>query len=124
MKNVNPVSWFDIYVTDLDRAKKFYETVFGIQLQDFPEEWGRQSAFPSSPEAPNSSGALVEKKDRAETGNGTVVYFTSEDCITEASRAEAAGGKVLQPKVSIGEFGFISMLTDTEGNTIGLYSRQ
>ncbi|MFM2269062.1 MAG: hypothetical protein RL757_2503 [Bacteroidota bacterium] len=123
MKNVNPVNWFDIYVSDLARAKKFYETVFNIQLFDFPIEWGKQSAFPSNDEALNISGALVEKADRT-NGNNTVVYFASEDCITEQNRVEDAGGKVIAPKMSIGAFGFISMLMDTEGNTIGLHSRQ
>lgn len=124
MNSVNPVSWFDIHVSDLDRAKKFYETVFNIQLQDFPIEWGRQSAFPSSPGSPNTSGALVEKKDRSTAGGSTVVYFASQDCTTEENRVAQAGGKVLQPKMSIGEFGFISMLCDSEGNTIGLFSRE
>ncbi|MGB6152634.1 MAG: VOC family protein, partial [Pricia sp.] len=53
MKTTNPVGWFDIYVSDLDRAKKFYESVFEIKLTDFPEEWGKQSAFPSDREGLN-----------------------------------------------------------------------
>lgn len=124
MKTVNPVSWFDIHVSDLDRAKKFYETVFQIKLSDFPAEWGRQSAFPADFAGMNITGALVEQKDRLEKGNNTVVYFASEDCIAEATRAEQAGGKVLQPKMSIGEFGFVAALLDTEGNVIKLHSRQ
>lgn len=123
MKNVNPVSWFDIYVSNLARAKKFYEMVFNIQLVDFPVEWGKQSAFPSDNEGLNISGALVEKDDFVTNGNNTMVYFASEDCITEENRVEKAGGKVISPKMSIGEFGFISIIMDTEGNTIGLHSR-
>ncbi|MFK7906446.1 MAG: VOC family protein [Chitinophagales bacterium] len=124
MKNVNPVNWFDISVSDLARSKKFYETVFNIKLVDFPIEWGKQSAFPSDHEGLNITGALVEKEGRVANGNNTIVYFASEDCVTEENRVEAAGGKVLQSKMSIGEFGFISMLMDTEGNTIGLHSRK
>lgn len=124
MKSVNPVSWFDIHVADLARAKKFYETVFNIQLVDFPIEWGKQSAFPSDREGPNVSGALVEKADMVAGTSGTVVYFNSADCTTEENRVAQAGGKVLQSKMAIGEFGFISMLMDTEGNTIGLHSRK
>jgi len=124
MKNVNPVGWFDIYVSNLDRAKKFYETVFNIQLNDFPIEWGRQSAFPSDFEGPNVSGALVEKEDYDPSGNNTIIYFVSEDCTTEETRVEQAGGKIIKPKMSIGEFGFVSIILDQDGNTIGLHSRK
>lgn len=123
MKNVNPVSWFDIYVSNLERAKKFYEAVFNIQLVDFPIEWGKQSAFPSDYQGLNISGALVEKEDRVASASNTIVYFASEDCTTEEVRVEKAGGKVISPKMSIGDFGFISIVMDTEGNTIGLHSR-
>ena len=124
MKNVNPVNWFDIYVSNLERAKKFYETVFNIQLVDFPNEWGKQSGFPWNNEGPNISGALVEKEDMVANGNNTIVYFATEDCITEEARVKEAGGKIIKPKMSIGEFGFVSIVTDTEGNTIGLHSRK
>lgn len=124
MKNVNPVNWFDINVANLARAKKFYETVFSIQLVDFPIEWGKQSGFPFDPKGMNITGALVEKEDFNANGNNTIVYFESEDCVTEQARVEKAGGKVLKPKMSIGEFGFVALLMDTEGNTIGLHSRK
>jgi uncharacterized protein len=123
MTNSNPVSWFDIHVSNFDRAKKFYETVFNIQLFDAPTEWGKQSFFPFNHESPNISGALVEKKDMITSANNTVVYFVSSDCITEEKRIEEAGGKVIQSKMSIGEFGFISVFIDSEGNTVGLHSR-
>lgn len=124
MTNVNPVGWFDIYVKDLERAKEFYQTVFNTQLVDLPGEWGKQSLFPFDHESANISGALVEKADMTPNGNNTVVYFETEDCITEEGKIEEAGGKVVRPKMAIGEFGFISIFTDTEGNTIGLHSRK
>jgi predicted enzyme related to lactoylglutathione lyase len=124
MKNVNPVGWFDIYVSNLERAKKFYETVFNIKLIDFPIEWGKQTAFPSDDKGLNISGALVEKENMVANGNNTVVYFVSEDCITEESRVEKAGGKIIKSKMSIGQFGFVSIIVDTESNTIGLHSRK
>jgi uncharacterized protein len=123
MTNSNPVGWFDIHVSNMDRAKKFYETVFNIQLFDLPIEWGKQSLFPFNQESPNISGALVEKADMTPNGNNTVVYFETEDCIVEEKRIEIAGGKVVKPKMSIGEFGFVSIFIDSEGNTIGLHSR-
>lgn len=119
----NPVGWFDIYVSNLERAKTFYETVFNIQMVDFPSEWGKQAAFPLDVEGLNISGALVEQENRVVDGNNTVVYFNSKNCIIEESLVEKAGGKLLKPKMSIGEFGYISIVMDTEGNTIGLHSR-
>jgi uncharacterized protein len=124
MKNANPVGWFDIHVSNLERAKKFYEKVFDIQLVDLPPEWGRQSTFPFSNEGTNISGGLVEKADMAPNGNNTIVYFVSEDCVSEEARVEKAGGKILKSKMPIGEFGFISLIMDTEGNTIGIHSRK
>jgi uncharacterized protein len=124
MATVNPVGWFDIHVSNLDRAKQFYETVFSIKLTDLPTEWGKQSLFPFDHESPNISGALVEKKDIQPSANNTVVYFETEDCVAEESRIVQAGGKVVQPKMHIGEFGYVSMFIDTEGNTIGLHSRK
>jgi uncharacterized protein len=123
MTNSNPVSWFDIHVSNFERAKKFYETVFNIQLFDAPTEWGKQAFFPFNQESINISGALVEKADMTASANNTVVYFVSLDCISEEKRIEEAGGKVVRPKMSIGEFGFISIFIDTEGNTVGLHSR-
>jgi predicted enzyme related to lactoylglutathione lyase len=124
MNSVNPVCWFDIFVSDLKRAKKFYETVFNIQLTDFPAEWGKQSGFPFANEGQNITGALVEKDGYVPQANNTVVYFASEDCLTEENNAEMAGGKIVRSKMSIGEFGFVSLISDTEGNTIGLHSRK
>ncbi len=123
MQPTNPVNWFDIYVSDLERAKKFYETVFHIQMVDFPAEWGKQSAFPLDSAGMNISGALVEKADRIANGNNTMVYFATANCVAEESRVEQAGGQVLTPKMAIGDFGFISIVMDTEGNTIGLHSQ-
>lgn len=124
MTNTNPVGWFDLNVGSLNRAKKFYETVFNVKLTNAPVEWGKQSFFPFNHESPNISGALVEKTDFVPSSNNTVIYFETEDNIAEEQRIEKAGGKVLKPKMSIGKFGFISIFIDTEGNTVGLHSHK
>ncbi|MCU0435597.1 MAG: VOC family protein [Bacteroidia bacterium] len=124
MNSANPVGWFDIHVSNFDRAKKFYETVFNVKLVDLPIEWGKQALFPFSPESRNISGALVEKTDMQPGANTTVVYFETDDCVAEEKRIELAGGKVVQPKTNIGEFGFIAIFIDSEGNTVGLHSRK
>jgi predicted enzyme related to lactoylglutathione lyase len=122
----NPVCWFEIYVNDMQRAKKFYSQVLNMEITDAPEMTGmgnmQMAFFPWVENVPNSSGALV-KMDGVSAGmGGTMIYFQCEDCSVEESRVEAAGGKVHQPKMSIGEFGFCSMCIDTEGNMFGLHS--
>ncbi len=123
----NPVVWFEIYVDDMARARKFYGTVLGKELLDMPmEDVGdfEMAAFPWSEEenAPNASGALVKVEGMKAGGNSTIVYFGCDDCALEESRVAIAGGKVQQSKFSIGEYGFITLCTDTEGNTFGLHS--
>lgn len=121
----NPFTWVEIYVDDMNRAKAFYESVLKVSLIDMqmPEEFGQMVSFPWAEGKENISGALV-KMDSMKPGNGgTLVYFTCDDCAIEEGRVKAAGGEVLQPKMSLGEHGFCSIVQDTEGNTIGLHSR-
>lgn len=121
----NPVAWFEIYVQDLARAAAFYEKVFQIKLNPLPtahdgdlQLW----AFPSDMNTYGTGGALVQMKGVPSGGNSTLVYFHCEDCAVEASRVEGAGGKVERPKCDIGEYGFIALIQDTEGNLVGLHS--
>jgi hypothetical protein len=126
MEAKNPVIWFEIYVDNTKRAQKFYETILNIQLNELPMPEINQSMemlfFPSNMEQHGASGALVKMDGFKAGSNSTVIYFHSEDCTTEQNRVETAGGKVVQPKMSIGEYGFISLCIDTEGNMFGLHS--
>lgn len=127
MRTVNAVTWFEIYVDDMDRARKFYETVLGEVMipMPMPEGFsGQMVAFPWVEGATNSSGALVQDETRKPSAVGTLVYFACRDCAEELSRVEAAGGKVVAPKFAIGEHGFCGLASDTEGNTIGFHSIQ
>jgi len=121
----NPVVWFEIYVDDMDRAAKFYETVLNIKLEqmsDPTDQSMQMKSFPGSMELHGTNGALVRMEGMKSGGSNVVIYFGCEDCAVEESRVEAAGGQVCQAKMSIGEFGFCSLVSDTEGNTIGLHS--
>lgn len=69
-----------------------------------------------------STGALVKMEGLPSGGNSTIVYFTCEDCAIEEARAKQLGAKIQKSKMSIGEYGYISLVYDTEGNMIGLYS--
>ncbi len=121
----NPIGWFEIYVNDIDRAKNFYQTTLNIELEPLSspaEDSLTMWAFPSNMEAYGASGALVHHENVKAGGMSTIVYFQCDDCAIEESRAEAAGGKVENSKMSIGEYGFCSLVSDTEGNMIGLHS--
>lgn len=122
--NNNPVGWFEIYVQDMDRAKAFYEKVLGGQLSRIdvpePEIWG----FSMQQDHYGAAGALVRMQGVPSGGNSVLVYFTCNDCAVEAGRAKEAGGKVFKEKFSIGQYGHIALIHDTEGNMIGLHSMQ
>ncbi|MBU3821821.1 VOC family protein [Flavobacteriaceae bacterium XHP0103] len=123
----NPVVWFEIYTDDIDRAKTFYETVFKFEFSELsaPGDELKMLAFPSNMESKGSaSGALVKVEGFKAGANSTIVYFGSNDCSVEEARIEKAGGKVNRPKMSIGQYGFITLATDTEGNMFGIHSME
>jgi predicted enzyme related to lactoylglutathione lyase len=121
-KKHNPVGWFEIYVQDMERARKFYEQTFEVTLQNLGNPALEMWAFPMIHDAPGCTGALVKYPGKESGAGGTIVYFPCPDCATKASQAVKNGGKILKEKMSIGEYGFISLVYDTEGNLIGLHS--
>lgn len=126
MKN-NPVRWFEIHVQDMPRARKFYESVLQVNLEKLgdPNDSGLEMmAFPMDRGGTGASGALVRMSGFPSGGNSTLVYFACADCATEAGRVAAAGGRVERGKMAIGEYGFIALAIDTEGNMFGLHSMQ
>lgn len=126
MQSKNPFNWIEIYVEDMGRAQNFYETVLDIKLipMQTPDNSGdlEMLCFPWIEGEMNISGALCKTSAIKPGSGGTLVYFTCDDCDLETSRVESAGGKVLQKKMSIGDYGFCSVAMDTEGNSIGFHS--
>jgi predicted enzyme related to lactoylglutathione lyase len=120
----NPVGWFEIYVQDMARAKAFYERVLGATLESLPSPEVEMWSFPMQQSASGAAGALVKMAGFPSGGNSVIVYFMCDDCAVEEARVQGAGGKVEKPKMSIGQYGFISLVVDTEGNMIGLHSMQ
>lgn len=124
MTTRNPVGWFEIYVSDIKRAKKFYESVFQKKMEklgpDDPdlEMW----VFPGEMEAGGANGTICKMKGFEPGNNSVLVYFSCEDCGVEEKRVKEFGGQVFKVKGSIGEYGFISLVYDTEGNMFGLHS--
>lgn len=120
----NPACWFEIYVQDMERARRFYESVFQVALQRLNnpdlEMWG----FPAEMERYGAGGSLVKMEGLDSGGNSTIIYFACEDCAVESARVREAGGSIMKEKMSIGEYGHIALARDSEGNVIGLHSMQ
>jgi predicted enzyme related to lactoylglutathione lyase len=122
--NSNSVGWFEIYVQDMPRAKGFYEAVFGVELAKLDGPGGEMWAFPGDGERYGAPGSLVKMPGVSSGGNSVLVYFNCADCAVQAAKAAQAGGRVEREKFSIGKYGFIALVMDTEGNMIGLHSMQ
>jgi uncharacterized protein len=119
------VGWFDIYVEDMSRAQAFYETVLDTKLvpMDDPNSpTAQMRAFGDDYTSHGAGGALVKLEYTQPGPGGSMVYFSCDDCAIEEARVSAAGGSIVRPKFSIGEHGSVSIITDTEGNMIGLHS--
>lgn len=129
----NPFGWTEIYVEDMARAQKFYETVLGLKMEAAPmpegmdaeegsDEYFEMIFFPGDMDAPGIGGSLVKSAMFKPGAGGTLNYFSCEDCAVEIARVTAAGGKVLNEKMSIGQYGFCGICNDTEGNVVGFHS--
>lgn len=123
----NPIGWIEIPVTDMERAMKFYEEVFGFKLERHTMGPLDMAWFPTIPDSIGCSGSLVKHEQWYKpTLDGPLVYFTafSGDVDVELARAEKAGGKIRIPKKLIApDIGYMAVFEDTEGNRIALHSR-
>lgn len=124
--NRNVVGWFELYVQDMERAKAFYQNTFEVTLERLESPGIELWAFlnPMGMDTPGCPGALVKMNGKESGGGGTIIYFSCVDCAIEALRAEENGGRIQKEKTSIGDYGFICLILDTEGNMIGLHSMQ
>ncbi|WP_395667325.1 VOC family protein [Rhodoferax sp.] len=126
MAKSNAIAWFDIYVSDMGRAVAFYERVLQTKLEPIGDPTGetQMMGFPTDMGLYGAGGALVKSAYARPGAGGSLMYFGVQDCANEASRVVAAGGKLIRPKFSIGEFGWVALCEDTEGNPFGLSSMQ
>jgi predicted enzyme related to lactoylglutathione lyase len=121
----NAIGWFDIYVNDIERAVNFYQSVLKQTLEDMGDPTDSDvimKSFPTDMTTYGAGGALVKREGAGPVTGGTIIYFGVEDCSIEESRVIKVGGQVIKPKMSIGEFGWVSVCMDTEGNLFGLSS--
>jgi predicted enzyme related to lactoylglutathione lyase len=123
--SVNILNWFEISVNDIDRAKKFYETIFSIDMGDTMEMMGMKMAmFPMENMNGKVSGGLVQGPMHKPSADGAKIYLNSNpDLDLPLSKVESAGGKITMPKTKItDEIGYMAFFIDTEGNGIALHS--
>jgi uncharacterized protein len=121
----NAINWFEIPVKNFDRAKKFYETLFGEELHVM-EAMGMKSAFfPAELQSGGIGGCIIEGQGYEPCVKGALVYLNGGDDLSiPLAKVEVAGGKILLPKTAIGPNGFMAHFTDCEGNKVGLHSRK
>ena len=124
--NKNVVGWFEIPVTNMDRAIKFYEEVFDFKLSRHILGPIDMAWFPAMEDGHGTSGSLVyNERAYKPSMDGVLIYFTAQsgDLSIELGKVEKSGGKILLPKTQISaEVGYMALLTDSEGNRIALHS--
>jgi predicted enzyme related to lactoylglutathione lyase len=124
-KTSNSLNWFEIPVLDISRAKKFYETIFDIQMMDMPEMMGMKMAgFPADMGSGKANGGLAQSAMHKPSMEGVVIYLNANpDISAVVNRIEGAGGKILMPVTTISkDIGSMAFFTDTEGNKMGLHA--
>ncbi len=108
--------WADVPVTDLDRARRFYAHVLGVDVPADPNMPGIALVMGDFP----SVDLALNQGQPSETA-GVTIYFGTTDMDSMLTRVEEAGGRILQGKEFMGEMiGYIAFVVDTEGNRIGL----
>jgi predicted enzyme related to lactoylglutathione lyase len=118
----NAINWFEIPVTDFDRAKKFYSTLFNAEIQEMPHPEYRYGMLPADMQN-GVGGGIVQGPGFEPSQTGSLVYLNGGDDLSQPlSRVEAAGGKIVLPKTSIGPNGFMAHIIDSEGNKVALHS--
>ncbi len=124
-KETNSLNWFEIPVTDMQRAKHFYQVAFGIHLDDMSMPGMGMAGFPAEMGNGKASGALVKSEYNKPSAEGVLIYLNANPDMSEVlERIISEGGQVLMPKTLITpEIGYMANFIDTEGNRIALHSQ-
>lgn len=128
-EQTNIVTWFEIPVTDTQRAKKFYETILDIEMENRNDGENESVFFPYDPNVIQATsgrvtGVLSKSDKNSPSANGTMIYINASPSIdTVLNKVEKAGGKIIAPKTKIPP-GYIAVIIDSEGNKIGLHAEQ
>jgi hypothetical protein len=117
----NPVNWFEIPVRDLARAKAFYESVLGVEITETEMGPNKMGWFPMEMGAAGAAGTLIQGDGYSPSHDGTLVYLHVDKIEPTLKAITTAGGKILMPRTSIGQHGFVARFEDTEGNRVALH---
>src|SRR5690606_35116161 len=124
MKNV--LAWAEIPATDLDRATRFYEALFQLQLIPVDTDEYKTRMFPVDEPGVHVSAAVIHAPGfyQPSSTDGVLVYLNGDPDLQQIlDRVESAGGQVVMPKTQISpDYGYMALILDTEGNRIGLHS--
>jgi predicted enzyme related to lactoylglutathione lyase len=122
--SVNILNWFEISVADMARAKKFYEEIFSIKMEETEMMGMKMAFFPMESMNGKVSGGLVQGPYHKPSADGAKIYFNANpDMDAIIAKIEKAGGKVTMPKTNIGDdIGYMANFIDTEGNGVALHS--
>ena len=119
----NAINWFEIPVTDILRAKKFYESIFEIEMEEMEMPGMQYAMFPFDPMKGKVAGGLAQSPMHTPGTTGPIIYLNANPDLQKVlDRIEKAGGEIRMPKTSIGQNGFMAFFTDSEGNAIALHS--
>jgi len=119
----NAINWFEIAVTDFDRAQKFYSAIFGQEVKEMPFPNGRYGVLPYNPDKNGVGGGIVKMEGMNPSPEGITIYLNGgNDLSGQLAKVEPAGGKIIMPKTDIGENGFMAQFLDTEGNRLAFHS--
>jgi predicted enzyme related to lactoylglutathione lyase len=119
----NSLNWFEIPAVEIARSQKFYETIFDIKMETMEMGESVMAFFPWTPSSGKATGAVVQSTQHKPSMEGSIIYLNANPNMDNVmTRIEVAGGKVLMPKMNIGEHGNIAFILDTEGNKIGIHS--
>lgn len=118
----NAVNWFELFVADFARAKRFYEAILKVTMQETSCSGSKMAIFPYD-STEGIGGALTEMAGCNPGGGGTMIYLNVEgDLDGVLDRTAKCGGTIIKPRMAIGEHGFIGIIKDSEGNVVGLHS--
>ncbi|MBK7963372.1 MAG: VOC family protein [Bdellovibrionales bacterium] len=118
-KNIG--SYFEIPVTNLERAMKFYSSVFGCDFSKENIHGNEMALFPFNGKNSGITGALAKGKTYKPSASGTLIYLATEDIEKTLEKVKSQGGEILFPKTAAGEYGFVAEFEDVEGNRIALF---
>jgi uncharacterized protein len=124
-KDVNSLNWFEIPASNLRRSKKFYESIFGIKMEEQDMMGMKMAFFPWKAGSGKANGSLVQSDMHKPSPDGAVIYLNANPKLDKVlGKIEKSGGKVVMPKTQVGDFGFMAFFIDTEGNKVALHSQK